>query len=658
MDDHQDMMLTPDRPRRGRTKRILTPIILALALTARLIYQWEIRDHPLSRQLFLDPAFYDRWARSIAAGDWLSRSQGIFYGHPLYPYFLALIYAIFGHSLFVVRLIQSLLGTATCLMLMIIGRRVFDRTTGLLAGLLAACYAPFIFYEGTITIATLGLFFSVLTVLLLVSQKIPGVGRTFTAGLSWGLRALARFDATVLAAIGWLLGSPGRVSNGRRIALTLIFLAGVMAIIIPVTARNALVGGRAVAITAHGGETFYSGNNALASGIYSPAPGVRPGTEYEHEDFRRLAGRRLGRELSLAEASSYWFGQSLAYIRGHPWQWFRLELRKLWLFCQPREIPDNRNFHYFRRFSAVLRFPLVTFSILGPLALLGLIVGLGDWRRFLILYLQVMFSILSVLLFFISSRYRLPTVPFLILFAAFGLRWSWGIIRSRRWIPLAAAWIPVAGLLILTGRQAGGLNDGPFPARQEALGVALIREGQVDQGIAQLEQVKNQDPDRITARFNLGVAYLEEKDQPRLAAREFRQLLRLREDYPQVHYMLAQTYYAMGRFEEALEELRREGASGWDGGIGTLEFEAMILVHLERYQEAEEIFRGIIDRTPAAGAYKSLGNILYLQGNRQGAAQAWQRALELDPSDEQLRENVEQLGTHFEGREQRDEPNR
>ena len=652
------MILTPGRSRRGRTEKSLTLVILALALTARLVYQWEIRDHPLSRQLFLDPAFYDRWARSIAAGDWLSRSQGIFYGHPLYPYFLALIYAIFGHSLFIVRLIQSLLGTTICLMLIGIGRRVFDRTTGLLAGLLAAFYAPFIFYEGTITIATLGLFFSVLTVLLLVSQNRPGCGRTFTAGLTWGLRALARFDATVLAAMGWFWGSPGRVSNGRRMALALIFLAGVMAMILPVTARNALLGGRAVAITAHGGETFYGGNNALASGIYSPAPGVRPGTEYEHEDFRRLAGRRLGRELSLAEASSYWFRQALAYIRGHPWQWLRLELRKLWLLCQPREIPDNRNFHYFRRFSAILRLPLVTFAVLGPLALLGLIVGLRDWRRSLLLYLQVIFSILSVLLFFVSSRYRLPLVPFLILFAAFGLRWSWGIIRSRRWIPLAAAWIPVAGLLILTGRQAGGLSDSPFLARQEALGVALIREGRVDQGIAQLEQVKSRDPGRITARFNLGVAYLEEKDQPRLAAREFRQLLRIREDYPQAHYMMAQTCYAIGRFEEALKEVRRERASGYEEDVPSLEFEAMVLVHLERYREAEEIFRGIIDRTPAAGAYRSLGNILYLQGKRQGAAQAWQRALELDPSDERLRENVEQLRVYFEGGEPGDGPNR
>jgi Tfp pilus assembly protein PilF/4-amino-4-deoxy-L-arabinose transferase-like glycosyltransferase len=634
----------PRSPAGFRAESIFIPAVVLLALALRLIFQWEIQDHPLSRQLFLDPAFYDSWARSIAAGDWLSRSQGLFYGNPLYPYFLAIIYAIFGRSLVTVKVIQSLLGTATCLMLILIGRRIFGRTAGLLAGLMAALYAPFIFYEGTLTIATVGLFLTVLTVLWLVSTDPPAYRSALAAGLTWGLRALARFDATILACVGWLLGFPGTGSRGRRIVLALIFMAGTAAVILPVTARNRIVGGRWTAITAHGGETFYGGNNPRAGGIYTPAPGVRPGTAYEHEDFRRLAERRLGKELTLAESSSYWFGQAVDYIRSHPREWIRLEMRKLWLFCQPREIPDNRNIHFFRRYSGILRLPLVTFAVIGPLALLGMIAALRIWRRTLLLYLQVILSTLSVLLFFVSSRYRLPTVPFLILFAAYGLSWSWKTIRARRWIRAAAAWLPVLGLLMLAGRQAAGLKEGPFLSRQETLGVALIRQGRVDEGIAQLEKVRELDPDRITARFNLGVAYLEEKDRPRLAAREFRHLIGVMEDYPKAHYMLAQAYYVMGNYEEALREIRKE-ASAEEGAEGhLLELEAMILVRLKRYQQAERIFREILESDPgSAGAARSLGNVLYLQKDVAGALKAWQRALELNPEDEQLQEDVDRL---------------
>ena len=147
--------------------------IFFIAFVLRFLYQWEIKDHPLSRQLFLDPAFYDRWARAIAAGDWLG--QGIFYANPLYPYFLALIYRCCGYTLFFVKLFQSVLGGLTCWMVALIGRQVFGRATGVLAGLMAALYAPFIFYEGTLTISTLGTFLCLLTVILLLLTALGGM---------------------------------------------------------------------------------------------------------------------------------------------------------------------------------------------------------------------------------------------------------------------------------------------------------------------------------------------------------------------------------------------------------------------------------------------------------------------------------------------------
>jgi len=394
------------RPKRTGLRRELIwgLVIVVLALTLRLIYQLEIRAHPLSRHLFLDPAFYHHWAQAICAGDWLSRWQGIFYANPLYPYFLALIYTIAGQTILGVKLLQSILGASLCLMIAVIGRRIFDRPTGIVAGLMAAFYAPFIFYEGTLTIATLGLFLSVLPILLIVTGSRLSGGRSLGAGLAWGFRALARFDASFLAVPAWLLTLKTGRSVRRRVLLALLFCLGICAAVLPTTIRNYTIGGKPVAITAHGGETFYAGNNPRANGTYTPERGVRPGTEYEHEDFRQIASRRAGRWMTLDESSSYWMRQAFSFIRQHPGQWLRLELRKLLLFWGPREIPDNRNFHYFRQFSKILRLPLVNFVILCPLALLGLVVALPIWRRCLLLYLQILLSMLSVLLFFVSSR--------------------------------------------------------------------------------------------------------------------------------------------------------------------------------------------------------------------------------------------------------------
>ena len=88
-----------------------------LALAVRFFYLWEIHDAPGFTRLVGDGVVYDDWARALAAGDWLG--QGIFYQAPLYPYFLGVLYAVFGHDLLAVRIVQCILGALACALLRI-----------------------------------------------------------------------------------------------------------------------------------------------------------------------------------------------------------------------------------------------------------------------------------------------------------------------------------------------------------------------------------------------------------------------------------------------------------------------------------------------------------------------------------------------------------
>ncbi len=65
----------------------------------------------------------------------------------LYPYFLGVIYTIFGHSLLAVRLIQIALGSAACVLLARAGESFISRRAGLAAGLLLALYPTANFFE-------------------------------------------------------------------------------------------------------------------------------------------------------------------------------------------------------------------------------------------------------------------------------------------------------------------------------------------------------------------------------------------------------------------------------------------------------------------------------------------------------------------------------
>src|SRR6185436_4570465 len=136
------MSALPEAPRRSRP---VLWAILAVALVLRLAHWWAVRDQPFFAWLVMDSQEYDRWAREIAAGDW--RGSQVFFQAPLYPYLLAVLYAVFGRSLDAVYLVQIALAVAGCWALYRAGRLMGGERVGLAAAGLAAFYGPFLFHD-------------------------------------------------------------------------------------------------------------------------------------------------------------------------------------------------------------------------------------------------------------------------------------------------------------------------------------------------------------------------------------------------------------------------------------------------------------------------------------------------------------------------------
>jgi len=121
-------------------------VLLGVAFLLRLIYLFQIQSIPLFDHLAGDGRTYDEWAQRIVAGDWLG--QGVFYQAPLYPYFLGVLQFIFGHNPWLIRFIQIILGAVSCALIYLVGEKLFSRTAGIAAGLILACYAPAVFFDG------------------------------------------------------------------------------------------------------------------------------------------------------------------------------------------------------------------------------------------------------------------------------------------------------------------------------------------------------------------------------------------------------------------------------------------------------------------------------------------------------------------------------
>ena len=157
-----------------------------------------------------DARRYHEWGAEIASGNWLGTET--FYQAPLYPYFIGVLYWVFGVGQTTVRIAQAVLGAASAVLLAFAGRRLFSPKIGLLSGLLFAVYAPAVFYDEIIQKTALGSFLTcaMLAAAASVTHRPRKIWRWGVLGVLMGALMLTRENALVLAgllpiwlAFGW-----------------------------------------------------------------------------------------------------------------------------------------------------------------------------------------------------------------------------------------------------------------------------------------------------------------------------------------------------------------------------------------------------------------------------------------------------------------------
>ncbi len=462
--------------------------ILALAVLLRVAYVLSLRGTPWFEHLVVDPEYYDEWARRIAAGDWMGDHP--FYMDPLYPYVLAGLYRISGRDLLLARFLNVVFGAASCGLVGRIGVRVGGGAVGSLAALGFALYKPEIFYAGEIDKTCLSVFLTAATLALALGATLPA---RFAAGVVLGLAALTRANLLLLAPLGvlWVvMERPERPA--RAVAAAGLFGAGVALALLPVAWRNHHLSGEWVLTTAQAGQNFYTGNNALNPyGAYGALPFVRGNPHFEEADFRAEAERRVGRALGPEEVSRFWFGEAFRHMREQPAFAAGAFLRKLALFWNDFEISDNQDQYLLARESWVLRLPLPGFGAVAPFALLGALAALRARRSVWLLAAFVGVYCVSVVAFFIFSRYRIQIVPALLPLAALGALELAGWVRAGNWRRAAVG----GGVVFAGGLLAFQTIDVFTPRNPQVvemqlrhLSEAYLAAGQPERALAALEE--------------------------------------------------------------------------------------------------------------------------------------------------------------------------
>jgi 4-amino-4-deoxy-L-arabinose transferase-like glycosyltransferase len=395
-------------------------VVFALALAAGLVMAFIVFRFQTLVDSNIDPYQFGAMGRSVARGDWFD-GFGILIKRraPLYPLVLGGIFWAFGDHDRLIFVFHSLLFAGTCVLAFDTGRRLFNRRTGIIAGIACALDPMLLRYIPSMHLETQLTFLFILMLWLMVRfYEHPSVARGVQVGVVAGLGSLTKavvFPYPLLFAVGVLLAFRAARRRGEdrptpwRALLAMTIVMGLT--VVPWTIRNYRASGHFVLISSGTSDAFLRGF------IFTETPYITlrqpPYTDAENASnayFRSLAAA----EGTTWEANDYETDQILN------------KEAKRRLLHEPGAVARKTVIGLF-----TFWYELTTFknSLLAMvLAVAGWILAWIGWRRAhregrpsWLLILPILYLNISLALLLALGRYSVPILPALVVLAAFGV---------------------------------------------------------------------------------------------------------------------------------------------------------------------------------------------------------------------------------------------
>jgi len=348
--------------------------IFVIALVTRGLYYFQYQGNPFFNEYgdSAESRHFDLAAQSFANGDLLANAPDYVFA-PLYKYFLGSIYWLAGRDLQAVWSVQFFMGGLTVLLIFLICKQQFNLRTAWIAGLVYNFHGPVLMYEGVLLRTSLISFLGVASLYALIRlPQEPSFLRLVLTALPVALFIQCRPNVLLVFVFilvfyrHWLRKE--YLKTPKCLAL-LVFL-----FCLPALVQSSFVHGKPV--------LFEVAEPAL----------LLPGHSVESSGW-----------LGSLQESGYLFSQ------------------KVYLFFSSFQVQDSYDFKSFQGHSFLLRTPLSNFGLLSALGLFGFALGMQTFQRHRMLYAYSVGMSLTVILIFISARYRIPVIPFFAIWAGFAL---------------------------------------------------------------------------------------------------------------------------------------------------------------------------------------------------------------------------------------------
>lgn len=404
--------------RGGWFEYIAWGLIISLSLALCVPFALSHRDQAMSP----DSVLYSDIALHLLRGQGFEqevRSYPIVVP-PLFSIFLAGIYLVFGTgNVVAVLLVQSLLKALTAGLIYLIGKALFNRWVGLMAGILYAGYAMAIFWNGFVLTETLFTFFVALFAYMLLRflGSQPSYRDAVVVGAVWGPACLIRPHLLLFVPVFalWLCF----IQRRQGFRLTLMTLVTLGLTVAPWIGYLYAKYGFFIPIASHGALALWLGNS----------PFTNPNVYYHSKLYVNnplfLEAYRYAQGLPFKEQTAFYNQEAWQFIIGHPAQFLTNTYGKavlLWETIKLGALPLRvTSIPALRWLDQIVK---STDHWLVVLLLPGLVISLfwGFRRNQILLWLILYYTLATSLAIIVSGgRYRLPIMPLVTIYTGLPL---------------------------------------------------------------------------------------------------------------------------------------------------------------------------------------------------------------------------------------------
>lgn len=421
-------------------------VLFFIALSIRLAVSCEFSRYDLSvtaPSAATDMATYKELSDKIIKGEF----TGPFYYQPFYyAVFLPCVHFIIGKGIWAVLITQSIIGALTALIAGLVSNRLFGRKAGIATTALLTFSTVMIIYVPYRLIEILFAFWIIsLLYFILKTLEKPGRFNWCMTGLLTGLAILTRGNAWilvpgVLALASWPYFKNFMKNKTRKtLAAALLPAIWVAAFVIlpqlPFIYHNSVITGKLTGPSTASGAVLALGNTPEA-----PPGGRNPGTGPGPMEYPPTYSLWMSKESEISISS-----RILNWFVNEPAAFIELTCRKLLLFWDSREIPNNIDVGNSEKNSVLLRtVGFIPTSVIIVMALAGMFMfsrKIFTNSKFFALFYFMISLWLAISAFYILCRFRVVAIPVMAVFAGGFFSFLYAEARKRNYRKLFTVWL-------------------------------------------------------------------------------------------------------------------------------------------------------------------------------------------------------------------------